>query len=131
MRISDWSSDVCSSDLHILYSRTDFPAHSRLASTLLAKQRWAGHEQTLYFARFAGCHPLGRGGAGACSGEQAGHRSAAAGRCDDRRSEEHTSELQSLLRNLFDVFHFKTNIHNNRVDMQVTTEGIHLMNNRY
>src|SRR3546814_3401687 len=115
MRISDWSSDVCSSDLHILYSRTDFPAHSRLASTLLAKQRWAGHEQTLYFARFAGCNPRGRGGAGACSGEQAGHRSAAAGRCDDRRpvqprrSEEHTSELQSLMRNSYAVFCLKKN----------------------
>src|SRR3546814_6021416 len=104
MRISDWSSDVCSSDLlatGIVHQRADFGNRS-FKHTM---SRWIGdHEcgQTLaYFgdlgfqvfnvdvAVFVGSH----------------HDHIHAGQL--RRSEEHTSELQSLMRISYAVFCLK------------------------
>src|SRR3546814_1438210 len=125
MRISDWSSDVCSSDL-----RTLRPGHGDVR------------------------RPRGRGGAGARhllspaaslhlrSAEiDAAHRRArcldaggdprpaaqpaepAAGLHLPGRSEEHTSELQSLMRISYAVFCLKKKTHTNRIQQYTTTES--------
>src|SRR3546814_8728043 len=97
MRISDWSSDVCSSDL----------GHHR------ARQRQDGGGDP---AGSRACHPVAvrRGGitvtegglSSPSKGEQERARSVAPGQvpADWSRSEEHTSELQSLMRIPYAVF---------------------------
>src|SRR3546814_1534137 len=91
MRISDWSSDVCSSDL---------PEILRLPTLLADPRRVARSIVT----NFALCIEL----AGAL-------RKIIAGRfaCPtvDARSEEHTSELQSLMRISYAVFCLNTKKH--------------------
>src|SRR3546814_6242327 len=89
MRISDWSSDVCSSDL----PRGNFsvmprdPARTRRTARCL--RRRSGHEPPCRSSPVQGrCH-----------------RSASA--CAALRSEEHTSELQSLMRISYAVFCLK------------------------
>src|SRR3546814_6801525 len=116
MRISDWSSDVCSSDLHHYLS-----CSSRLQQTIQI-----GYQ----FGRI-GCRHARRGGAGGreggfellsggCRPDQAARNEsfgdfrlvviimlAAFGQPrhgDNPRSEEHTSELQSLMRISYAVF---------------------------
>src|SRR3546814_7259291 len=96
MRISDWSSDVCSSDLPPLRGRAGagVPAGRRQPDPLFA----AG----------------GRGAIGQISGRRDARRrpllalpqdGGTAG--GDGRSEEHTSELQSLMRISYAVFCLK------------------------
>src|SRR3546814_2992475 len=73
MRISDWSSDVCSSDLNSCYGKTLFQIrHNQMTS------EWDGIEE------FLAVYDRGR-----------------------FRSEEHTSELQSLMRISYAVFCLK------------------------
>src|SRR3546814_3168359 len=110
MRISDWSSDVCSSDLR----RTRWTASRRQgpgqphASRRIARRRAApdavGRRQAAARPGQAGFDPPeaapGRKGQGrdrrAAQRDRAGHRS---GREEhEARSEEHTSEIQSLMR---------------------------------
>src|SRR3546814_3675200 len=105
MRISDWSSDVCSSDLALHHVQQD----ARIALADAAYQRQAD-----------GCH---RGG-GQADRDHALHRAGL--RAGDRqrllelaqhetgvmieretRTEEHTSELQSLMRISYAVFCLK------------------------
>src|SRR3546814_8120490 len=102
MRISDWSSDVCSSDLH-----SDRRDDRGVAAILLDQQR----------------HPHrgehhGEGGEGVAhhhreerhaepEGERRAEQAALGDRRDARRSEEHTSELQSLMRISYAVFCLK------------------------
>src|SRR3546814_4236655 len=113
MRISDWSSDVCSSDLlHVALGRlVEGRAHH------LALHR-AVHIRDLLRALVDEQHDekylrvvLGdrlrdvlqdHGLAGARRRDDEGALALA-----DRRSEEHTSELQSLMRNSYAVFGFK------------------------
>src|SRR3546814_6121468 len=98
MRISDWSSDVCSSDLPVAmasgivfltYATLRSQRHDR-ASRLQQLLDWAGPD-------FDGVilldesHALGN----------------AAGTETEFRSEEHTSELQSLMRISYAVFCLK------------------------
>src|SRR3546814_3262072 len=111
MRISDWSSDVCSSDL---------AAHQQLFGFQAEEQRGAQcddecavsqgerptfenslHERRVSIDQLCDCH----------HGNRAEHR----GRPDRTapRSEEHTSELQSLMRNSYAVFCLKKKQHNN------------------
>src|SRR3546814_3568891 len=98
MRISDWSSDVCSSDLQ---GKKDccgtchaWPSSGRcgkLPASQLARNR--GNQPGLLYRRLClqSHHPnLSRG-----------------------RSEEHTSELQSLMRISYAVFCLKKKIHIN------------------
>src|SRR3546814_5616498 len=85
MRISDWSSDVCSSDLRPLpQPKFQFHRLQRLhwSSTATPGNCWAGT-----------CHAAAR---------QRPHR-----RHWSKRSEEHTSELQSLMRISYAVFCLK------------------------
>src|SRR3546814_3454497 len=95
MRISDWSSDVCSSDLT-----------NRSHSVRKPRRRLSAQGNCT--ARRAGAAFSGRGNS---PGEI--RRSDAANGCfpmnvpEDRRSEEHTSELQSLMRISYAVFCLK------------------------
>src|SRR3546814_6543683 len=89
MRISDWSSDVCSSDLsyaHFLFGVHD-AIHAQLAKNQVLRVR-------------GGLDPDGLD----TQGFQVNHAKKA---CLDFRSEEHTSELQSLMRISYAVFCLK------------------------
>src|SRR3546814_9026684 len=115
MRISDWSSDVCSSDLYgrrkeVEPARCTWqgvgPWASRMGAALFKRfrlechierglpDRRLLHRQARSFHATAGNgpHELPCGGAGDC-----GPRRLVC-RAGDDRSEEHTSELQSLMR---------------------------------
>src|SRR3546814_6512120 len=94
MRISDWSSDVCSSDLN-----------SPVCCWATARCGWA-FPSSCWWPPSACSAPTAR--ASCCVG--AGRRrkppttTRAWHRCCRRRSEEHTSELQSLMRISYAVF---------------------------
>src|SRR3546814_10104409 len=95
MRISDWSSDVCSSDLRPAFGDRDNRLCARAAvdgrQLILQPRRRVGH------SGHAGDGP--RGG-------RLFRRLARADRARGR-SEEHTSELQSLMRISYAVFCLK------------------------
>src|SRR3546814_6432999 len=105
MRISDWSSDVCSSDLGIgavADRRTQVAAGRAVA----ADRRSADPGRV---AAEAGRRRLlaGRARLAAQRGRVGARRVrtfAESARTDFARSEEHTSELQSLMRNSYAVF---------------------------
>src|SRR3546814_9067490 len=100
MRISDWSSDVCSSDLQRLHAHMNGRAAVRRIIDLVARsgrRREPGRGHALQRAaalpakhvlKHAG-QPLGRYGV------------------QPARSEEHTSELQSLMRSSYAVLCLK------------------------
>src|SRR3546814_3260192 len=119
MRISDWSSDVCSSDLipeHIIWAEVEgeFGVYPE------ACERTHGHDHTLG-------HTCGPGRINLderrISADSSGRMVGAAGRDQvmeakvprlgasgaeyPPRSEEHTSELQSLMRNSYAAFCLK------------------------
>src|SRR3546814_6211171 len=102
MRISDWSSDVCSSDLDRNGIRPTRRSDSRGGGDVVG----GGNRR---YCRFLG--------GGAATGDEYRHRAAGpplvrrpdglrSGRGGDR-SEEHTSELQSLMRISYAVFCLK------------------------
>src|SRR3546814_6094908 len=95
MRISDWSSDVCSSDL-------DVGVAARAAGDALDRRRRVVPAQPPALAahRRAQGHPVAI--ARLLPFDPAGAAAAAA-----TRSEEHTSELQSLMRISYAVFCLK------------------------
>src|SRR3546814_1093803 len=107
MRISDWSSDVCSSDLHSVTTRVFMRiALLALASGCSRKCDRSGSELAAIGIRAAAFPST-------CSGSRVNrrrgygsrrrmYRATAAG-----RSEEHTSELQSLMRISYAVFCLK------------------------
>src|SRR3546814_5678387 len=138
MRISDWSSDVCSSDLSLC--DTDSTGPDR------AKERKGALMQTCVCVRQgiplnpsglspAPCSCLASKGAAMASfhlavktiGRSAGRSATAAAayragvEITDERSEEHTSELQSLMRISYAVFCLKK---------KKTTKARHLHNYR-
>src|SRR3546814_5947242 len=91
MRISDWSSDVCSSDLSGIWPTLQAASVylSRMSATIHCCRAMAGTISLVPWTIFS----LGRSLASATS-------------CG-RRSEEHTSELQSLMRISYAVFCLK------------------------
>src|SRR3546814_5793931 len=90
MRISDWSSDVCSSDLIApAQERTGRTGRRRVSQCGLAVPAPRGPE--LQKKR---CSPLNRPGRTWPASAGAGRH----GKDVSNRSEEHTSELQSLMR---------------------------------
>src|SRR3546814_10773867 len=99
MRISDWSSDVCSSDL--------------VAGDIFRPELGDGPRHQARAGRYHPRHPE-RGRGSAQEPGRGGHRlyrrRGGAGRYpvrQDHRSEEHTSELQSLMRISYAVFCLK------------------------
>src|SRR3546814_5978423 len=105
MRISDWSSDVCSSDLDRMLQQglfafdrrqrnPDLPGGGRLSATVHVNLGMPAHDQ--------------RTGKGVSLPVTTGN-----GHIGTlRRSEEHTSELQSLMRISYAVFCLKKKKHN-------------------
>src|SRR3546814_9193320 len=105
MRISDWSSDVCSSDLvRISAWARETQCHERFLGQRV-QPRWPWPEH--------GCDLRQSGAVGRTQGQgQHGLRDRGPAQQGDRdqsgsRSEEHTSELQSLIRNSYAVFCLK------------------------
>src|SRR3546814_1955050 len=105
MRISDWSSDVCSSDLHIIRNGNGRAADN-LPVAVLVPKAWNDRVEPVP-ARFVGRIGKIIEQVRACDG-----RDRNAGRIDHAadRSEEHTSELQSLMRISYAVFCLKKKI---------------------
>src|SRR3546814_7225990 len=118
-RISDWSSDVCSSDLyhrHFVAGRPVFltlVCHARMRSGCRsggARLRAGGWRRAAAMGVHAGDDlrvPAGTAGQarrGRLQGSRS-HGAARAGAAD--RSEEHTSELQSLMRSSYAIFCLK------------------------
>src|SRR3546814_8107173 len=96
MRISDWSSDVCSSDLRSPDSRpAPVPTHRPACARVAARRRNRQRGRTA-----AGRYQAPR--------DRGSRASDARDRPSDARSEEHTSELQSLMRISYAVFCLKT-----------------------
>src|SRR3546814_7324330 len=113
MRISDWSSDVCSSDLlraERLPLAIGAPDPARIAAAIGSRPE----RDRIYAAIGLAAGDVGRAGdvgAGMMPRHAPGAR-AGFDRVDDRigdasRSEEHTSELQSLMRSSYAVFCLK------------------------
>src|SRR3546814_1854711 len=100
MRISDWSSDVCSSDLD--RRRVGRAVAGRWVDTYRhhATQQRAARRRTVDLTRCEGMDAHRPGQDFGC-----GHR--AGRRVRTLRSEEHTSELQSLMRISYAVFCLK------------------------
>src|SRR3546814_4963422 len=146
MRTSDWSSDVCSSDLR-LGDRRDgrldthgllvhqlhlFGHHDFIAFGLLGLPDLAIFPRGLQFNQatqrffdeqaYPLCHMQpgkAEKQAGAHGGEHQKQQ-----RATGRRSEEHTSELQSLMRISYAVFCLKQTKKNNTTETHTKTENI-------
>src|SRR3546814_3714919 len=117
LRISDWSSDVCSSDLEAAYSYRLLETHTianvtggpvqlvEIPGIGLTNASWAPEVRAMLAAAEAdGVHLTGSSYRDA--DEQIALRRAHCG-TSHYRSEEHTSELQSLMRISYAVFCLK------------------------
>src|SRR3546814_8341423 len=96
MRISDWSSDVCSSDLNL---KEEF--------NQLFYETWAGIEENFYDGNFHGVDWKKIRDRYANYLPFLNNRADLRVLLNDMRSEEHTSELQSLMRISYAVFCLK------------------------
>src|SRR3546814_7598426 len=106
MRISDWSSDVCSSDLTNSGTLQSGGALSASISEQLNNtgKLLATGDLSILAADSARTLQIGNGGSAYL---QSGGLLTIAGTGSARRSEEHTSELQSLMRISYAVFCLK------------------------
>src|SRR3546814_2425054 len=120
MRISDWSSDVCSSDLAEALQAVEqglgvFARGGVIdvgASAQFHRAREAGRRDGIVGEAFGESRPgrgegLVEGAAAGILGQQHGAAAEVGGEVGGRRSEEHTSELQSLMRISYAVFCLK------------------------
>src|SRR3546814_4269657 len=96
MRISDWSSDVCSSDLAPVLGQ---PQRQRSKPGVKPGWQRAGQPACAH-ARSRLAQTIGQN-------VEYGHQLIIPSRLDNNRSEEHTSELQSLMRISYAVFCLK------------------------
>src|SRR3546814_5889346 len=116
MRISDWSSDVCSSDLVPPVvgevGAGDDEQHPGRAGDV-----GEGRAQPAHDAASSHAHADREGEQNERHAEAVGHEHGDARR--QVRSEEHTSELQSLMRISYAVFCLETKTHKN--DTQATS----------
>src|SRR3546814_6162314 len=102
MRISDWSSDVCSSDLK-LFAGSDIGVVAAETAREWAEQHELAEDAAamrltdqMALEHLYGKEPKGRKGYSGLLAFDFG--------CSESRSEEHTSELQSLMRISYAVF---------------------------
>src|SRR3546814_6092872 len=102
MRISDWSSDVCSSDLA---QRPECPAHGTAPS---------GSNISISGSAPASPSTIVTVSPRLSGASQAAYCAGSAIVADSPRSEEHTSELQSLMRISYAVFCLKKKTHKQR-----------------
>src|SRR3546814_6246910 len=120
LRSSDWSSDACSSDLVLAKSRSQAPrpTWSRSPGTMpagSAKARFRNSSSTPSRDTL----PRAEYATSAAHGQTRPTSRSQAPISSRRKSEEHTSELQSLMRNSYSVFCFKKNkAHNHTLDKQ-------------
>src|SRR3546814_7364332 len=98
MRISDWSSDVCSSDLYAFFIKKGDPIFRSLLDGTLAGMMKDGEMAKMYDKWFL--HPVPPKNANFNMPMRDLVKQAYA----NPRSEEHTSELQSLMRISYAVF---------------------------
>src|SRR3546814_10129729 len=120
MRMSDWSSDVCSSDLSGRRYRWPMPAPARAPRP---EPTWAGggasaRERRSLDEPFRPTHP--KFGVRMSDDLEGGMEK----KQRDNRSEEHTSELQSLMRTSYAVFCLKKKNYNsqNRLKIKITNQ---------
>src|SRR3546814_5505074 len=112
MRISDWSSDLCSSDLEpaarpLSHGSSCIRHKPALAACIYGFRGHAASQQECVNQGVSPSHDQDRPGAPWCARSNPARESGAA-RCQDlARSEEHTSELQSLMRISYAVFCLK------------------------
>src|SRR3546814_2984260 len=118
MRISDWSSDVCSSDLISSLREALFDTHTTVAPGLGPGDHWRQRVARSYDACIPASRERRKRPIGGLSSRQIdGSRQQVAGRrtwdgkglasppCrEEDSSEEHTFEIQSLIRNSYSVF---------------------------
>src|SRR3546814_5565000 len=119
MRISDWSSDVCSSDLNVEEIATCSP---RLECLIFGMGDYSGSQgidtksfgsadgypgDIFHYARWRITMAARSAGIDAVDGPFADFRDEEGYRREAIRSEEHTSELQSLMRISYAVFCLK------------------------
>src|SRR3546814_8305617 len=129
MRISDWSSDVCSSDLIVL---THTRSVGSLGVTTMANitgttssESLTGTASSDVISALAGSDTISAlDGADLIYGNQ-GSDSIIAAAGSDTRSEEHTSELQSLMRISYAVFCLKKKQHITHQKVYYHTQGKH------
>src|SRR3546814_5376505 len=121
MRISDWSSDVCSSDLV-----DEFSSFARMPAPVMRREDIGRLvEQAVFLQRTAqpqvqfGYTPPPQPLVVPCDGRQVSQ--ALTNLIKNARSEEHTSELQSLMRTSYDVFCLKKKTHTNLDPSRTTT----------
>src|SRR3546814_10213950 len=117
MRISDWSSDVCSSDLIDFRGSVDIPLiEDRLVASLAVSTKHRdGYQRRIPYTGYTDQNPIYLLATGGTSGGPANTNSfegdlypiTSQKRPDRSRSEEHTSELQSLMRISYAVFCLK------------------------
>src|SRR3546814_6138828 len=121
MRISDWSSDVCSSDLA---ERTQFYNRGVVQAVRVLGQQGQWQDQSKFVRAIANnavtpadhlladelSKVIGRPDLGVMAGRKA-NASGQLGYSMASRSEEHTSELQSLMRNSYAVLCLKKKKH--------------------
>src|SRR3546814_2479697 len=125
MRISDWSSDVCSSDLGLDIGealRGEHHARILLAQRLEPFAKLRGERRTVeHEPAFVDDDQAGTPVKPALDPvKEIGEHGRSRGRTDEafglERSEEHTSELQSLMRISYAVFCLKKKTKNNQKD---------------
>src|SRR3546814_9633118 len=127
MRISDWSSDVCSSDLARPVDDRCHPPEGAPGSGQPAQKghvpRRIGHTKGGLSSKL---HAVSDGKGRPpilplSEGQMSHYKGSADDRCLAQRSEEHTSELQSLMRISYAVFCLKKKRKQNRKTTTKTT----------
>src|SRR3546814_7330663 len=111
MRISDWSSDVCSSDLWMRTTAASPPGRA----TVSAMTMWSYCSHTQRLEQRSGL-AIRRFRASAAPTDGVKDAASTSGCCG--RSEEHTSELQSLMRISYAVFCLKKKNKNTHTPQQ-------------
>src|SRR3546814_9196170 len=125
MRISDWSSDVCSSDLHAGEVDDHLLEVQQYLQAALADLRLIGRVGGVpaRILQHVALDDAGQEGAVVAHADHRVHDRVAIGHAAQVRSEEHTSELQSLMRISYAVFCLKKK--KNRVQNQKSMVTIH------
>src|SRR3546814_1117846 len=112
MRISDWSSDVCSSDLLVgLQRRAAVIDVGTVASEHRDQNRNQNQDRQIFFHRDIPPTHAGKASMIAL------FRNPGTSHRRGDRSEEHTSELQSLMRISYAVFCLKKTIYHTKINL--------------